>query len=160
MMKEQERTAANFKRLRNMKGWTIMRTAEIAGLSYGYVGHIEMGKTGIGKRARKKWAQIFGVDESEFYREIPGEKGQRPEFDLLIMECQRLSEDQAHKLRMMIPIIAGQELSDLADADQIKKANEYQAKGKDRGRDVSLEFHNSKAKSVTPSRSGSKSKSA
>lgn len=107
---ETERVALNFKRLRKQKGWTLDETARQAkpSVSFKYIGHLEAGTTGLGKRARKKWADIFGVDVSEFLRPI-SKTDVNHEIALLKDEMQKYSADKIKKLRELAPILLGGE---------------------------------------------------
>lgn len=68
------RVAFNFKRLRKQKGWSvaeaILKHQEVTGktIDESYIYQIEKGFAGFGKNASKKWAHIFNVDISEFYK--------------------------------------------------------------------------------------------
>jgi transcriptional regulator with XRE-family HTH domain len=67
-MSEQQRVAYNFKRLREEGGWTQEELAALRHVSQNYIAQIEGNHCDFGVRARKKWADIFGVDISEFFK--------------------------------------------------------------------------------------------
>lgn len=100
------RVAANFKRLRKARGWTLYQTAQQATphVSLAYIGHIERCNTGLGKRARRKWAKIFNVDMSEFLQPI-NKSEINHEIALLKKEAQKYSIDKIKKLIELMPIL-------------------------------------------------------
>lgn len=65
-----KRIAYNFARLRKEKGWTQEEAAAKAGVDRSYPGSIESCSAGFGKRAQQRWAKVFGIDVSEFYKPI------------------------------------------------------------------------------------------
>ncbi len=69
-----KRIAFNFKRLRDSKGWTQEEAAAKAGIDRSYPGSIESCCAGFGKRAQQRWAKVFGVDVSEFYKPLYAEE--------------------------------------------------------------------------------------
>lgn len=106
---EMLRVAANFKRLRKERGWTIVETGRQGKVSYKYIGHIESCWRGLGRRGRAKWAKIFGVDVDEFLKHID-----RTEFELevaeLKKEVERYSLEKIKRLRQILPILLGEEV--------------------------------------------------
>lgn len=104
------RVAANFKRLRKAKGWTLYETAQrsIPPVSYQYVNNIERCVSGLGKRARKKWAGIFGVDVSEFLKPLDGNNEHDRELALLKQEAEIYGADKIKRLRQLMPLLLGE----------------------------------------------------
>ncbi len=103
------RIKANFRRLREEKGWTIYEAAKRARIaSAGYVGNIEQANCnkGLGKRGLKKWAAVFGVDVSEFYKPI-SLTAVDSEIELLKQEVEKYSLAKIKKLRQLVPILLG-----------------------------------------------------
>jgi len=68
-MNKDNRFSYNFKRIRIEKKWTPEYTSEIANCERNYIYQIENGFVGFGIRAQKKWAKIFDVDVSEFFKD-------------------------------------------------------------------------------------------
>ncbi len=103
------RVKTNFRRLRKEKGWTIYEAAKAAKIANaGYVGNIEQinSSKGLGKRGLKKWAAVFGVDVSEFYKPI-SLTAIDSELELLKQEVEKYSLEKIKKLRQIIPILLG-----------------------------------------------------
>ena len=69
-----DRVSCNFKRLREQRGWTQDELASFGGVSRDYIARLEAATCGFGPRAQEKWAKIFGVDISEFYKPISDEE--------------------------------------------------------------------------------------
>lgn len=67
-MSEQQIVAYNFKRLREERGWTQDQLAAMRRVSQNYIAQIEGNHCDFGARARKKWANTFGVDATEFFK--------------------------------------------------------------------------------------------
>lgn len=110
MLKDDEsvRVAGNFKRLREAKGWTQYETAQRPAkpVSYKYIGHIEQCQTGLGKRGRRAWAKIFGVDVSEFLKPL-SENEFDHEISTLIDEAKKYGPEQIKRLRQLMPLLLG-----------------------------------------------------
>lgn len=119
---ETVRVAENFKRLRKEKGWTLFEAGQQGGVSYKYVGHIERLNTGLGKRARAKWAIIFGVDVSEFLKPIDSTDHQN-EITELKKEVEQYSLEKIKRLRQILPILLGEGDSDHEIAKRKRKKN-------------------------------------
>lgn len=66
--------AYNFRRLRRQKKWTQKETAEKGEVGRTYITRIERANVGLGPSGQRKWAVIFGVDISEFFKPAPGEE--------------------------------------------------------------------------------------
>ncbi len=60
--------AWNFIRIRESLGLTQEQTAELGGVTVGYVGKVETAAVSFGTRAQQKWSRIFNVDRTEFFR--------------------------------------------------------------------------------------------
>lgn len=73
MIPEEKRVAYNFRRLRKQKKWTQEETAQKGEVGRTYITRIEIANVGLGPSGQSKWAKIFGVDISEFFKPIPGE---------------------------------------------------------------------------------------
>ncbi len=73
MIPKEKRVAYNFRRLRRQKKWTQEKTAEKGEVSRTYITRIEIANVGLGSTGQSKWAKIFGVDISEFFKPVPGE---------------------------------------------------------------------------------------
>jgi transcriptional regulator with XRE-family HTH domain len=100
---ERIRTAYNFRRLRKAKGWTIKQAAEKGGVSFGYIGHLERGETGLGAK-KQKWADIFSVDIAEFL--LPVDETQiEKELAALKSEAGKYSVKKIQRLRKMLPML-------------------------------------------------------
>ncbi|MDA8172836.1 MAG: helix-turn-helix transcriptional regulator [Nitrospiraceae bacterium] len=65
-----DRISCNFKRLRELRGWTQDELASYGGVSRDYIARVEAATCGFGLRAQEKWAKVFGVDISEFYKPV------------------------------------------------------------------------------------------
>jgi transcriptional regulator with XRE-family HTH domain len=108
MLKDEEtqRTAANFKRLRLQKGWTLYETGQhrTPPVTLAYVSAVERGATGVGKRARIKWAKVFGVDVSEFLKPLDANELDR-EISLLNRDAIRYGIEQIKRLRQLMPLL-------------------------------------------------------
>lgn len=105
---EVRRMAMNFKRLRKEKGWTQHELAKHAGMdSHKYIGHIEQCVTPMGRRARTKWATIFGVDVSEFLKPIDVNELQH-ELALLKQEAAKYGVEKIRRLIKFMPVIFGE----------------------------------------------------
>jgi transcriptional regulator with XRE-family HTH domain len=138
------RVAENFKRLRKKMGWTLQETARRSNppVTFQYIGHVENCNTGLGKRARKKWAKIFNVDVSEFYKPLntdedmseflqPLDKSENKhdrEIRLLIQEAQKYGDEKIKRLRQLMPILLGGEgLHVTSGGDKKKLSNRRDA---------------------------------
>ena len=74
-----DRVSCNFKRLRELQGWTQDELASYGDVSRDYIARVETAACRFGSRAQEKWARIFGVDISEFYKPVTnGEPGIKP----------------------------------------------------------------------------------
>ncbi len=60
--------AWNFVRIRDRLGMTQEQTAELGGVSVGYVGKVETAAVSFGTRAQQKWSRIFNVDRTDFLK--------------------------------------------------------------------------------------------
>ena len=60
--------AWNFIRIREGLGLTQERTAELGGVTVGYVGKLETSAVSFGTRAQQKWSRLFNVDRTQFFR--------------------------------------------------------------------------------------------
>ena len=60
--------AWNFIRIRERLGLTQEQTAELGGVTVGYVGKVETAAVSFGTRAQQKWSRIFNVDRTEFLK--------------------------------------------------------------------------------------------
>ena len=69
-----DRVSCNFKRLRELRGWTQDELASYGGVSRDYIARVETAAYGFGSRAQEKWAKVFGVDISEFYKPVQDEE--------------------------------------------------------------------------------------
>ena len=125
MIPEEKRVAYNFRRLRKQKNWTQKKTAEKGDVSRTYITRIEIANVGLGSSRLKKWAGIFGVDISEFFKSISGEgKGDGadkckpgpekgiPELDLMKAVIEAL-EEIFQKKRLHLPPMPPKEKTDL-----------------------------------------------
>ncbi|MDA8091600.1 MAG: helix-turn-helix transcriptional regulator [Nitrospiraceae bacterium] len=82
------RIAYNFRRLRQSKGWTQEDVAARAGVNKSGPALIESGRSAFSRRAQQRWAKVFEVDVSEFFRPVPG--GEKP--DRVSLNFKRLRE--------------------------------------------------------------------
>ncbi len=71
------RIAYNFRRMRLSKGWTQEAVAARAGVNKSGPALIESGRSAFSRRAQQRWAKVFDVDVSEFFRPVPG--GEKPD---------------------------------------------------------------------------------
>ncbi len=62
--------ARNFRRIRQNLGLTQEGTAELGGVTTGYVGKVETAAVSFGTRAQQKWSKLFGVDRTEFLTKL------------------------------------------------------------------------------------------
>ena len=118
------RVAANFKRLRKHMGWTLHETAQHASppVSLAYIGHIERCNSGLGKRARKKWAKIFGVDVSEFLKPLDANSNEYDrEIRLLKEEAAKYGVEKIKRLRQLMPLLLGEDSSHAGVKKRISK---------------------------------------
>ena len=69
-----DRASCNFKRLRELRGWTQDELASYSGTSRDYIARVETATCRFGPRAQEKWAKVFGVDISEFYKPVTDEE--------------------------------------------------------------------------------------
>ncbi len=106
---ESVRVAANFQRLRKQKGWTQWDTAQRSDppVSFQYINHIENCYRGLGKRARKKWAEIFGVGVEEFLAPIETNDTDH-ELARLKEEAKKYGAAKIKRLRQLMPLLLGE----------------------------------------------------
>ena len=91
---KQDRVSWNFKRLRAMRGWTQEELASYGGVSRDYIARVEASTCRFGPRAQEKWAKIFGVDISEFYKPITDGE---PEIKPVVETAEAKPEVEARK---------------------------------------------------------------
>lgn len=118
LISEEKRVAYNFRRLRGQKKWTQEETARKGKVSRTYIARLEIANVGLGPSGQKKWAGVFGVDISEFFKPItdegngipPGGPGKgKPElenctFNLdLMREIIEIIEEIFQKKRLHLP---------------------------------------------------------
>ena len=60
----------NFRRIRESKGWSREKTADLGEVTPSYIVGVETGHKSFGKAAQEKWALIFGIDYREFHRPL------------------------------------------------------------------------------------------
>ena len=60
--------AWNFIRMREALGLTQEKTAELAGVTVGYIGKLETAAVSFGTRAQQKWSRLLNVERPEFLR--------------------------------------------------------------------------------------------
>lgn len=121
--KESALVAANFRRLRKLKGWTQFETAQKATppVGFRYIGLVETDTQGFGKRAREKWAKVFGVEIAEFYKPITNTPWEH-EFQLLKQDAQNYGYEKIKRLRELMPLLIGMEEPENASASNKKKS--------------------------------------
>lgn len=85
------RIALNFKRLRKTHGWTQSKAAGMLGVNTSYISRIETANAPLGKKAQIKWARIFGVDISEFFKLLPDEEAGLATLDDILAELRAIS---------------------------------------------------------------------
>ena len=104
---ERYRIAANFRRLRLGKGWTILQAAKKGKVSFGYIGHIEREVTTLTPDTMAKWAKVFRVSPDEFLLPIGDEEqAMEKELQMLRKEAEKYDIDFIQRLRNQIPILA------------------------------------------------------
>ena len=69
-----DRVSFNFKRLRKLRGWTQDELASYGEVILDYIIRVETAACRFGPRTQEKWAKIFGVDISEFYKPVSNEE--------------------------------------------------------------------------------------
>ena len=88
------RIAYNFRRLRQSKGWTQEDVAARAGVNKSGPAIIESGRSAFSRRAQEKWARIFRVDISEFYKSVTDDE---PEIKPVAETAEAKPEVEARK---------------------------------------------------------------
>lgn len=107
-----EVVAYNFRRLMLKRGIKAKVLADLAGCDESYISQIITGKVGFGVRSEAKWAAIFKVDPTEFYKSI----------DPVMQEALELLETAAPEER-------GQFLQYMRDQRLLKQIKEGQVQG-------------------------------
>ena len=101
--------AVNFKRLRKLNKWTLMELAKKTGITWGYIGRIERGEGSFAKKAQKKWAQIFGVNELEFTLPADSKEWElEHELMLLKSEARFFGIEKVKRFREWIQLFKGE----------------------------------------------------
>ncbi len=120
---EKRRMAWNFKRLREQRGWSQEEAAGKINSLTNYIAQIEGQQCSFGINARKKWAGIFEVDISEFYKPIVETEKDRL-IESIRFQLMSLDTEKLIRIKDLIPIAFGGVHAKEREFDTVSDINE------------------------------------